>query len=76
MKDTKIDNGKDKNSVLYYENMEGGHGGAADSKQQAVAQALIFTSSGRRWGAGRSKWCSEFVGSIEYEQRFTMCVQI
>ena len=51
--DTKIDNGKDKNSVLYYENMEGGHGGAADSKQQAVAQALIFTFLWEALGRGK-----------------------
>jgi prolyl oligopeptidase len=32
--------GKD---VTYWENMEGGHGGAADASQQATMQALIFT---------------------------------
>ena len=41
--ETKAANGNDKNSILYYENMEGGHGGAADNKQQAVAQALVYT---------------------------------
>ncbi|OYU29613.1 MAG: hypothetical protein CFE39_17795, partial [Comamonadaceae bacterium PBBC2] len=29
-------------SVLYYENMEGGHGGAADNTQRAQLQALQF----------------------------------
>ena len=28
--------------VLYYENMEGGHGGAADNMQRAQLQALRF----------------------------------
>jgi prolyl oligopeptidase len=28
--------------VLYYENMEGGHGGAADNSQRAQLQALRF----------------------------------
>ncbi len=29
--------------VIYYENIEGGHGGAADNKQAAFMQALAFT---------------------------------
>ncbi len=29
--------------VLYYENIEGGHGGAADNKQSAYMQALAYT---------------------------------
>lgn len=29
--------------VTYWENIEGGHGGAADAEQQAVMQALIFS---------------------------------
>jgi prolyl oligopeptidase len=29
--------------VLYYENVEGGHGGAADNKQRAFMQALAYT---------------------------------
>jgi len=29
--------------VMYYENIEGGHGGAADNKQQAFMSALAFT---------------------------------
>lgn len=29
--------------VTYWENMEGGHGGAADASQQATMQALIFS---------------------------------
>jgi prolyl oligopeptidase len=31
------------NEVLYYENIEGGHGGAADNAQRALLQALEFT---------------------------------
>jgi prolyl oligopeptidase len=30
-------------NVLYYENIEGGHGGAADNKQAAFMQALAYT---------------------------------
>ncbi len=37
--------GKD---VTYWENIEGGHGGAADAGQQATMQALIFTFLRRR----------------------------
>ena len=29
--------------VVYYENIEGGHGGAANSKQQAYMSALAYT---------------------------------
>jgi prolyl oligopeptidase len=29
--------------ILYYENIEGGHGGAADNKQQAFMSALAYT---------------------------------
>ena len=29
--------------VLYYENMEGGHGGAADNQQRAHVEAMIHT---------------------------------
>ena len=29
-------------SVFYYENMEGGHGGAADNKQQAFMNTLYL----------------------------------
>lgn len=43
MLEVKAAKGTDQNSVLYYENIEGGHGGAADNKQQAVAQALVYT---------------------------------
>jgi prolyl oligopeptidase len=34
------ENGKD---VLYYENVEGGHAGAANSHQQAFSSALSYT---------------------------------
>jgi prolyl oligopeptidase len=30
-------------SVLYYENIEGGHGGAANNRQSAFMQALAYT---------------------------------
>ena len=39
--------GKD---VTYWENIEGGHGGAADAGQQATMQALIFTFLRNRLG--------------------------
>jgi prolyl oligopeptidase len=29
--------------VLYYENIEGGHGGAADNKQSAYMWSLAYT---------------------------------
>jgi prolyl oligopeptidase len=32
-----------KQDVLYYENTEGGHGGAADNKQAAHMSALAYT---------------------------------
>lgn len=32
-----------KHDILYYENTEGGHGGAANNKQQAYMSALAFT---------------------------------
>jgi prolyl oligopeptidase len=37
--------------VLYYENIEGGHGGAADNAQRAHMQALAFSFFWRRLGA-------------------------
>jgi len=30
-------------SVLYYENIEGGHGGAANNRQSAFMQAIAYT---------------------------------
>jgi prolyl oligopeptidase len=35
---------------LYYENIEGGHGGAADIKQAAYVSALVYTFLGTRLG--------------------------
>ncbi|MEO8739630.1 MAG: prolyl oligopeptidase family serine peptidase [Casimicrobiaceae bacterium] len=35
-----LDDGQD---ILYYENIEGGHGGAADNRQQAHMNALVYT---------------------------------
>ncbi|HEY9028844.1 MAG TPA: prolyl oligopeptidase family serine peptidase, partial [Burkholderiaceae bacterium] len=39
--------------VLYYENIEGGHGGAADNEQRADVQALQFAFLWQRLGHGR-----------------------
>ena len=36
--------------VLYYENIEGGHGGAADNKQAAFMSALAYTFLWQRLG--------------------------
>jgi len=38
--------------VTYWENIEGGHGGAADADQQATMQALIFSFLRSRLGLG------------------------
>lgn len=38
---------------LYYENIEGGHGGAADIKQRAYVDALVYTFLVTRLGLGR-----------------------
>jgi prolyl oligopeptidase PreP (S9A serine peptidase family) len=43
---------RDGNSVLAYENIEGGHGGAADSKQQAVMQTLVYSFLWNSLGGG------------------------
>mmetsp|Transcript_19721 Transcript_19721/g.30899 ORF Transcript_19721/g.30899 Transcript_19721/m.30899 type:complete len:114 (+) Transcript_19721:311-652(+) len=32
----------DQSPVFYYENIEGGHGGAADSKQRAFVSSLMY----------------------------------
>ena len=34
--------GKDWGPIYYYENIEGGHGGAADSKQEAFMTSLAY----------------------------------
>ncbi len=34
---------EDGHDVLYYENIEGGHGGAANNKQTAFMNALAYT---------------------------------
>ena len=39
-------------NVTYWENIEGGHGGAADATQRATMQALIFTFLRERLTAG------------------------
>jgi prolyl oligopeptidase len=41
-------------SPLYYENIEGGHGGAADIKQRAYLNALVFTFFSTRLGLSPS----------------------
>ncbi|AMD00810.1 prolyl oligopeptidase family serine peptidase [Halomonas chromatireducens] len=38
--------------VLYYENIEGGHGGAADNRQRAHMQALAFSFLGQQLMGG------------------------
>ncbi len=38
--------------VLYYENIEGGHGGAADNEQRATLQAIEFTYLWQRLARG------------------------
>jgi prolyl oligopeptidase len=43
----------DEQDVLYYENIEGGHGGAADNKQSAHMSALAYTFLWQRLGAKR-----------------------
>jgi prolyl oligopeptidase len=40
----------DGHKPLYYENIEGGHGGAADIKQRAYVDALVYTFLGTRLG--------------------------
>ncbi|MDP3153196.1 MAG: prolyl oligopeptidase family serine peptidase [Archangium sp.] len=42
-----LENGAD---ILYYENIEGGHGGAADNAQKAQMNALAFTFLARQLG--------------------------
>lgn len=46
-------------SVYYYENMEGGHGGAADNKQQAFMSTLyldfLWNTIGKKWGNYKDK---------------------
>ena len=41
--------------VLYYENIEGGHGGAADNSQRAYVQALEFSYLWRQLGPAAPK---------------------
>ena len=38
--------------VLYYENIEGGHGGAADNEQRATLQAIEFGYLWQQLGRG------------------------
>ena len=38
---------------LYYENIEGGHGGAADIKQRAFTTALAYTFLWKELGPGK-----------------------
>jgi prolyl oligopeptidase len=40
--------------VLYYENIEGGHGGAADNKQAAHMWALGYTFLWQRLGPSQA----------------------
>ena len=45
--------------VLYYENIEGGHGGAADNSQRAYVQALEFSYLWRQLGRQLGKAASQ-----------------
>ncbi len=45
--------------VLYYENIEGGHGGAADNSQRAYVQALEFSYLWRQLGRQLGKEASQ-----------------
>jgi prolyl oligopeptidase len=40
--------------VLYYENIEGGHGGAADNRQRAFMSSLAYRFLWRQLGGPRS----------------------
>ena len=42
-------------SPLYYENIEGGHGGAADVKQKAYVDAMVYTFFATRLGLTASR---------------------
>ena len=42
MLDVQKAQGVARESVFYFENIEGGHGGAADNKQAATNNALIY----------------------------------
>ena len=42
-------------TTFYYENMEGGHGGAADSSQAAFMWTLTYTFLGNQLGLGSSR---------------------
>jgi prolyl oligopeptidase len=45
-------------SVLYYENIEGGHGGASDNPQRAHIEAMIHTFLGKMLGKEDDKGIS------------------
>ena len=48
--------------VHYYENIEGGHGGAADAKQEAFMSALAYTFL---WNELREvAWLTSVVGGL------------
>ena len=47
--------GRGRPPVLYYENIEGGHAGAADNEQAAFKSALIFEFLWRTTGVGRRR---------------------
>tara|TARA_B110000090_G_C13097913_1_gene337388 strand:- start:108 stop:518 length:411 start_codon:yes stop_codon:yes gene_type:complete len=42
IKKTVSTSGETSDNVFYYENIEGGHGGAADNKQQAFNQVMVY----------------------------------
>lgn len=51
--------------VLYWENTEGGHGGAADNKQRAHMWALTFEFLAQALGLPPSKAASSSAAAVE-----------
>ena len=45
---------KQQHDVLFYENLEGGHRGAADNEQVAFMEALTFRFLWQQLGSGRN----------------------
>ena len=67
-------------SVYYYENMEGGHGGAADNKQQAFMSTLyldfLWNTIGKKWGNNEDEdedYCS--CHSLHFYSKLLYCRQ-
>ena len=56
-----------KSATYYYENIEGGHGGAADNKQQAFMSTLAFDFLEQMLAGGGLKDGQGATGSGAYE---------